>query len=179
MKAPLISIVGLSGSGKTTLMVRLVSQFVKRGFRVGTIKHSRHPHPLDAPGKDSWRHKNAGAEKSIFIGPESLQLVSDVKNNPSPEGLAKKYLREMDIVLVEGFLQSAAEKIEVVRSERSSRPISHPEEGLIAIATNLDPGELKGAGVPCFNIDDDAALADFIQRHFSLAPSGEKAGEKI
>src|SRR3990172_78705 len=132
MKTPVLLIVGLPGSGKPPLMVNLISGLSKRGLRVGTIKHSRHPHALDVPGKDSWRHKDAGAEKSIFIGPDSLQLVSDVKDNPSPETLADKYLRDMDIVLVEGFLQSSTKKIEVVRSARSEKPVTTPSDGLIA-----------------------------------------------
>lgn len=185
LKTPLISIVGLSGSGKTTLMVKLISLLARRGYRVGTIKHSRHPHPLDAPGKDSWRHKNAGAERSLFIGPKSLQMVSDVKEDPSPQTLTEAYLKGMDIALVEGFLQSALEKIEVVRSERSKRPVANASGGLIAIATDLNPRELEDCGVPCFNIDDDEGIADFIEKRFSLnAPkkaaeeAGEKTGEK-
>ena len=172
MKTPVLSIVGLSGSGKTTLMVKLISELSKRGLRVGTIKHSRHPHALDVPGKDSWRHKDAGAEKSIFIGPDSLQLVSDVKDNPSPETLADKYLRDMDIVLVEGFLQSSTEKIEVVRSARSEKPVTTPREGLIAIATDL--AAIAGPEVPCFNLNDTEGISDFIQKHFSTGISREK-----
>ncbi len=167
---PLISIVGLSGSGKTTLMVRLISTFAKEGLRVGTIKHSCHPHPLDAKGKDSWRHKEAGAERTVFVGPKSLQLVADVKDDPSPKALASAYLGDMDLVLVEGFLHSGTEKIEVVRGERSKAPVSTVEDGLVAIATDLPADDFVDYRVPCFDLNDIESIARFITKHLSLAP---------
>ncbi|MBI5598795.1 MAG: molybdopterin-guanine dinucleotide biosynthesis protein B [Deltaproteobacteria bacterium] len=172
MKAPLLSIVGLSGSGKTTLLEKLIAVMAAKGLKVGTIKHSRHPHPMDSPGKDSWRHKNAGAARSIFIGPKLLQLVSDVEGEPSPGELAGQYLVDMDIVLVEGFLNSKAEKIEVVRRERSDGPVSTPADGLIAVATDLPANaiaaRIKGPGVECFDINDAASIAGFIEKRYSL-----------
>lgn len=172
MKAPLLSIVGLSGSGKTTLLEKLIAVMTGKGLKVGTIKHSRHPHPMDSPGKDSWRHKNAGAARTIFIGPKLLQLVSDVEGEPLPGELAGQYLVDMDIVLVEGFLNSKTEKIEVVRRERSTGPVSTPTDGLIAVATDLSAAEIaariKDPGVECFDINDAAAVAGFIEKRYAL-----------
>lgn len=166
---PMISIVGLSGSGKTALVVKLISLLTEKGMRVATIKHSCHPHPLDAPGKDSHRHKEAGAERVLFIGPKALQLVADVEGEPTPESLAGTYLSGMDLIIVEGFIQSRTEKIEVVRSERSKRPVSSTSDGLIAIATDMDPGDFKDAGVPVLDLNSVEAIADFITNHVSIS----------
>ena len=91
------------------------------GLSVGTIKHSSHPHPMDMPGKDSWRHREAGAERTLFVGPGSLQYVADLEGETTPITLADTYMTGLDIVLVEGFLTEDGPKIEVVRSERSNK----------------------------------------------------------
>jgi len=172
MSPPIVSIVGLSGSGKTTLLERLIGELKGRGLRVGTIKHSSHPHPMDMPGKDSWRHKQAGAERTIFVGPTSLQYVADVDDPPTPASLAGLYLGDLDLVLVEGFLKEEGEKIEVVRSERSREMILGTDDGLIAVASDLGAGDLGEPGVPLFNLDDVSGLVDFIVSHFSLTGRG-------
>jgi molybdopterin-guanine dinucleotide biosynthesis protein MobB len=174
-KTPVVSIVGLSGSGKTTLVERLISLLSGRGLRVGTIKHSRHPHPMDMPGKDSWRHKQAGAERTLFLGPECLQIVMDVHGEQSPYNLTEKYLSGLDLVIVEGFLHFEMQKIEVVRSARSTEPKSSPADGLIALASDLSPEELGGHAVPVFNLDNAEGIADFLLQHFSITPVVEGA----
>ncbi len=162
---PLISIVGLSGSGKTTLVEKVISLLTERGLRVGTLKHSCHPHPLDVKGKDSWRHKEAGAVRTLFVGPERLQLVSDVEKEENPIELSNRFMKGLDIVIVEGFLHGESRKIEVVRSERSTEPASTIEEGLIAIVSDLKKDELGGEikELPIFNLNDINAVVDFIQ----------------
>ncbi len=176
LKPPIISVVGLSGSGKTTLTEKLIREFKSRGLAVATIKHSCHPHPLDAEGKDSWRHKQAGAERTLFVGPESFQLVADIEkaHAPSPEGLAQKYLSGTDIVIVEGFVSSRTEKIEVVRSSRSNTPVCTPEDGLIAVATDLPTEEMRESGVRVFEINDAAAIAEFIIERLFAGQSRDK-----
>lgn len=181
MKPPIISIVGLSGSGKTTLLERLIRELKWRGLRVGTIKHSSHPHPMDMPGKDSWRHKEAGAERTLFVGPTTLQYVADLEEEPTPKSLAGLYMSGLDIVLVEGFLTEEGEKIEVVRSERSERPICKPGDsegtvgGLIAVMSDLDARALGEPGVDVLDLDDIEGLANLIMERFSLKgkPKGE------
>ncbi len=174
MKPSIISIVGLSGSGKTTLLERLIRELKWRGLRIGTIKHSSHPHPMDMPGKDSWRHKEAGAERTLFVGPDCLQYVADLTDDPTPATLAKSYMSGLDVVLVEGFLTEEGDKIEVVRSERSTKPICTPgasEEGvggLIAVMSDLDVAELGKPGVEVLELDDIEGLANLIMERFSL-----------
>jgi molybdopterin-guanine dinucleotide biosynthesis protein B len=191
MKPSIISIVGLSGSGKTTLLERLIRELKWRGLSVGTIKHSSHPHPMDMPGKDSWRHKKAGAERTLFVGPSSLQYVADLDGGSTPATLADTYMSGLDIVLVEGFLTEEGTKIEVVRSERSNKPICAPGKskdgvgGLIAVMSDLTSEELGSPGVDILELDDVEGLADFIMKRFSLlgkphgdgdAASGSGAG---
>ncbi len=181
MKPSIISIVGLSGSGKTTLLERLIRELKWRGLSVGTIKHSSHPHPMDMPGKDSWRHKKAGAERTLFVGPTTLQYVADLEDEPTPKSLAGLYMSGLDIVLVEGFLTEEGDKIEVVRSERSKRPICKPGEiegtvgGLIAVMSDLDAKALGEPGVEVLDVDDIEGLANLIMERFSLKgkPKGE------
>ncbi|MEE9542755.1 MAG: molybdopterin-guanine dinucleotide biosynthesis protein B [Thermodesulfobacteriota bacterium] len=174
MKPPIISIVGLSGSGKTTLLERLIRELKWRGLSVGTIKHSSHPHPMDMPGKDSWRHKKAGAVRTLFVGPTTLQYVADVEDEPTPATLAKSYMSGLDLVLVEGFLTEEGDKIEVVRSERSDKPICRPQSGadgiggLIAVMSDLDSEALGGPGVDVLDVDDVDGLANLIMERFSL-----------
>lgn len=170
LKTPMIAIVGISNSGKTTLVEKLVSKFKGLGLRVGTIKHSRHQHQIDVPGKDSWRHKNSGAERTLFIGPQTMQLVADMTDAPSPDSLAERYLGDLDIILMEGFMSSRIEKIEVVRSERSRRPITARADGLLALATDIESPELTDIGVPVLRLDDHDAIGDFILKHFSIRP---------
>ena len=181
VKVPIISIVGLSGSGKTTLMEKLIRIFSSEGLRVGTIKHRWHPHPLDAPGKDSWRHKNAGAEKVIFIGPKSFQLVSDIRDDETPEGLSSEYLKGMDMVLVEGFNRAGIEKIEVIRKGRSEKMEMKSADNLIAIVTDFPEDAIRrvlGISAPIFDINDETSVAEFIRNHLSLpSPCGKKAGK--
>lgn len=133
---------------------------------MGTLKHSCHPHPLDARGKDSWRHKQAGAERTLFVGPGRLQLVADINEDPepSPAEFASRLLSDMDIVIVEGFIQGASDKIEVVRAGRSNTAVSTPQEGLIAIATDLGAGEVseEETGVPTLELNNASAVTDFI-----------------
>jgi molybdopterin-guanine dinucleotide biosynthesis protein B len=171
---PLVSIVGLSGSGKTTLVERLIRVLCGRGLRIGTIKHSRHPHPMDMPGKDSWRHKQAGAERTLFVGPETMQVVMDVKEELSPHTLTERYLSDLDLVVVEGFFSFKTEKLEVVRKERSTKPRSSPGDGAIAFVSDLSAEELEAKDVPVFGLDDVEGIAGFLVKHFSLTPSLEK-----
>ncbi len=168
MATSIISFVGLSGSGKTTLLERLIRELKWRGLRIGTIKHSSHPHPMDMPGKDSWRHKEAGAERTLFVGPSTMQYVADLTSEPTPATLAGEYLVGLDLVLVEGFLNEKGEKIEVVRSERSREPICKESDGLVAVMSDLTAADLKEPGVPVLDVDDIEGIADFLVAHFSL-----------
>lgn len=174
MSTPVLAIVGLSGSGKTTMLERLIRELTWRGLRVGTLKHSSHRHTMDMPGKDSWRHKEAGAERTLFVGPETLQFVADLAPEETMDSLADTYMSGLDIVLVEGFKKEKGDKIEVVRSERSSTPVMSKEDGLIAVLSDLTAEELgldtedSSAGVKLIDINAVEEVADLVMSHFSL-----------
>ena len=97
---PIVSIVGYSGSGKTKLIEKLISAFKQRGVRVGTIKHDVHGFEMDRPGKDSWRHKQAGASTTIITSPRQIGMVMDADHDHHPLELMP-LMAGMDIVLVE------------------------------------------------------------------------------
>ncbi len=158
MSPPVVAFVGRSGAGKTTLLVRVIAELHERGFRVGSVKHSHHITEMDVEGKDSWRHKHAGTERTLLVGPEQLQLVADHDSLLSLTELAGRYMDGLQLVLVEGFKDSPGDKIEVVRAERATLPLLRPEDGLIALASDI-PVDL---GVPRFGLEDVTGIADFL-----------------
>lgn len=160
---PLICIVGYSGSGKTTLMVRLIECLVRRGYRVGTIKHDSQGGRMDHPGKDSHQHKAAGAATSIISSPQQIAMVSDVTHEQSPQDLLP-LLAGMDIVLAEGYKKARLAKIEVYRPETGKGPACKGDSRLLAVVSNAS----IDWGVPCFAPTDVEHLADFVVRHFGL-----------
>jgi len=155
-----LSIVGRSNSGKTTLLEKLIAEMTHQGLRVATIKHSHHQPDMDTPGKDSWRHKQAGAAATLLVGPERMLMVKDVDEALNPQILAERYFSDFDLLLVEGYAGMDGAKIEVVRSERS-QALRHPDdEGLIAVVTDVSG---LNTILPTFELDDVLALSAFIQ----------------
>ena len=118
---PVLCVVGFSGSGKTTLLVQLVTNLTRRGLRVATIKHDVHGFDMDQPGKDSWRHKQAGAAATVVTSPKQIGMVMDADHDHQPLELIP-LLPAVDIVLVEGFKRSDLPKIEVFRAENDKPP---------------------------------------------------------
>lgn len=164
---PYLSIVGFSGSGKTTLMERLIGELTRRGWRVGSIKHDVHGFEMDHPGKDSWRHKHAGAAVSMIASPQQIAMVRDVDRNHHLEELVAM-LPDVDLVLAEGFKRGTHLKIEVYRPEANPQPACLGDPYLMAVVSDAAP-EWR---VPCFALDDLCALADFILNRLQLdAPS--------
>ncbi len=168
VRTPLVAIVGNSGTGKTTLITRLIPELKRRGFRVGTIKHDVHGFEIDRPGKDSWRHKDAGANMVMISSPYQMAMVRDVDHDSKLEELEPCF-SGVDIILAEGFKNSGVPKLEVFREEVQNRPVCGNDKkllGLIADAhTDLD--------VPHFPTDDIRGIADFLVTYFGLAPSKE------
>lgn len=159
---PVLSIVGRSNSGKTTLIEKLITELVRRGCRVATIKHNRHGFEIDHEGKDSWRHKQAGACTTVIASPRRVALVEDVGRDMDIAELAARYIRDVDIILVEGFKRNPYPKIEINRSETGHELLCSPGDNLLAVASDR---KLE-AQVPCFHIDDIKELADFVQSRF-------------
>ncbi len=177
--APIISIVGKSGSGKTTLLEKVISELTRRGYSVGVLKHDAHGFEIDHEGKDSWRHKQAGAKVVALSSPERFAVINDVDREWTPERLAACYLSGVDVVVTEGFKKSPFPKIEVVRKANSSRPVCGKDKLLIAFASDFRVSRR----LPVYKLNDFKGIADLIEEKIikghrdsgvSLLVNGEK-----
>jgi len=163
-----VSIVGKSDSGKTTLIERLVPELKRRGYRVGTIKHDVRGFEIDHPGKDTYRHYQAGADAVVIGSAEKMALVKRLAAEMSIDALVSGFLSDMDLVIAEGYKSGHKPKIEVLRSsghpERTvaERTLCGPKEDRVAVVSDV-PLE---AGVPTFGLDDVREIADFIEARF-------------
>jgi len=164
---PIVSIVGSSGVGKTTILEKLIPELTRRGFRVGIVKHHAHgDFEMDRPGKDSWRHKQAGAAITIISSPHQIGMVMDVDHDHRPNELMS-LLRDMDIILTEGYKREDNPKIEVFRSEINGEPLCKDDERLVALISN-EPVDL---GIPRYSTDDIEGLTGFLITCFKLIPA--------
>jgi len=164
---PIVSIVGKSKSGKTTLIEKLIGELKSRGYRVATIKHAPQNLTFDEPGKDSWRHTQAGSEATVISSPDKMVLIKPVAWESSLEEIAHLLGEDYDIILTEGFRQGNASKIEVHRKE-AGPPLAATKK-LIAIATD-EPLETKTRQ---FSLEDIEGLADLLEKGF-IKPQRER-----
>ncbi len=158
---PIISVVGHSGSGKTTLLEKLIRELKQRGYRLAVIKHHHHRGlQFDKPGKDSWRFAQAGADHVILAGPDQAAHLRTFAREPTLEEIASN-IRDVDLILTEGYKHADAPKIEISRGQNTPTLISDPGD-LVAIASE----HLFDLDVPHFELDDVSRLADFIETRF-------------
>ncbi len=159
-------VTGWKDTGKTTLTERLVAEFIRRGVRVSTVKHAHHDTDIDHEGRDSHRHRTAGATEVLVSSPHRWALMHELRDATEPplEDLLAR-LSPVDLVLIEGYKRGLHPKVETHRAA-SGRPLLAPETPTIrAIAS--DNG--AGAGdLPRFDLDDVAAIADFIAAELDL-----------
>jgi molybdopterin-guanine dinucleotide biosynthesis protein B len=159
-----VGLAGWSGSGKTTLAENLIAKLVEKGRDVATIKHAHHHFDADVPGKDSYRHRTAGA-KQVLVSSEMRSVLftehGDTGDRPLDDLLAS--LAPTDIVIVEGFKREPIPKIEIFRSEVGKPPLWPEDEWIVAIATDA-PLSQNGANAPSVILDlnNPAAIASFI-----------------
>ena len=160
---PIVSVVGFSGAGKTTLLEKLIRVLRDRGYRVGSIKHDVHGFEMDKPGKDSWRHKRAGASTTVISSHHQIGMVMDVDHDHQPDEL-KRFFTNVDIILTEGYKRGDKPKLEIFRNEVHEEPLCKNDDHLVALVsdTKID------LGVPRFSLDDTDGLADFLIRSFNL-----------
>jgi molybdopterin-guanine dinucleotide biosynthesis protein B len=164
---PIVSIVGKSESGKTTLIEKLIAELAGRGWRVATIKHNRHGFEIDHEGKDSWRHRKAGAVATVLASPRKVAVIEDVDTDYGLAEIGERYIRNADIILAEGYKGNPHPKIEVFRADIRRERLCGPEDNLIALAVDRP----LSAEVPCFDRNDAAGIADLIEQRF-LARKG-------
>jgi molybdopterin-guanine dinucleotide biosynthesis protein B len=160
---PILSIVGKSDSGKTTLLEKVVRELTDRGHKIGTVKHDAHSFEIDHEGKDSWRHKRAGASLTVISSPAKVALIADVDHDQSLEEVRDKFIWGVDLIISEGYKREKYPKIEVFRSELHRNLLCESDENLIAIAG--DPSS-PPAGIPVFDLNDPRPLCDFIESRF-------------
>lgn len=159
-------VTGWKNAGKTGLVERLVTEITGRGWTVSTLKHAHHVTDVDQPGRDSFRHREAGARQVLLASPKRWALMTELRDAPEPplaELLAR--LDPVDLVLVEGWKRDAHPKVEAHRAE-TGRPPRAPEDPTIrAVAAD---GPLEGVSQPLFHLDDTAGIADFVLREVGL-----------
>jgi len=164
---PIVSIVGRSESGKTTLIEKLIVELKSRGYRVATVKHTPKGATFDEPGKDSWRHIQAGSDAAVVASPDTLALIRPVAEEPALDEIARLLGEDCDIILAEGFKQGDAPKIEVHRKEAGT-PLGDTKK-LIAVVTD-EPLESKTRQ---FSPQDIKGLADLLEEGF-IKPQQER-----
>ena len=156
----MISIIGLKNAGKTTFLVALAAELVRRKFRVMTIKHGSHAADMDQKGKDTWRHWHEGnAERVLMESPGQRVLFERTETESDPITLARRYLGDADIVLVEGFKRAPLPKIEVYRAVAGPKPLFDPalHDPAAWVAMVTDDRTIR-APFPVFRFSDTAWL---------------------
>jgi len=172
---PIISIVGKSDSGKTTLIEKLVPELTRRGYRIATVKHDTHGFEVDREGKDSWRHKQAGAHTVVISSPQKVALIRDVEKDLTLEEIREKLIQDVDLILSEGYKKYIQTKIEIFRKEKHKELLCTKEDNLAAIVSD----QKFDIGVSCFFLDDIKGVADFIEKKFLTSKRGEEITLKV
>jgi len=157
---PILSVVGKSDAGKTTLLEKLIRELKARGYRVATVKHDAHSFEIDHPGKDTWRHAQAGSDHVVIASPARLAHIQRVGRELTLPEIAAT-INDVDIILTEGYKRGPAPKIEVSRAEKGRELLCTRQE-LVAIAAD----QHFDMDVPQFGLDDAAGLVDLIEKQF-------------
>ena len=158
-------VTGWKNAGKTGLMERLVAEITSRGLSVSTIKHAHHSFDVDHPGKDSHRHRVAGAHEVLLASKNRIALMQELRDQEEPE-LAHLLTRlsPVDLVLIEGYKRDRHPKIEAHRAVTGQPLIAPGDDTIRAVASDV-PLTLER---PVFDLDDTTALADFVLREVGL-----------
>jgi molybdopterin-guanine dinucleotide biosynthesis protein B len=156
---------GFSGSGKTTLIEQLIPRFVARGLRVSLVKHAHHTFDVDQPGKDSYRHRHAGASEVLVTSSRRWVLMHELRGEPEPTMQeVVRNLSPCDLLLVEGFKRSAIPKLEVYRLD-VGEPLLHPHDPhIVALATD----QAIPCPLPVLDLNDPDAIGEFILKQVGL-----------
>jgi molybdopterin-guanine dinucleotide biosynthesis protein B len=159
----IIGLAGWSGSGKTTLVTKVIPRLRARGLEISTLKHAHHAFDVDQPGKDSHRHRMAGATEVLVASGSRWALVHELRDTPEPQlaGLLQK-LAPVDLVLIEGYKRERHPKLEVYRAA-VGKPLLYPDDPAIVAVASDEP--LPRAGIPVVDLDDIERIADILIRH--------------
>lgn len=162
----LYGVTGWKNTGKTGLMERLVAEMVARGLTVSTVKHAHHDTEIDHPGRDSYRHRVAGAREVVLSSPRRWAVMHELRDQPEPM-LAELLTRlsPVDLVLIEGYKRADHPKIEAYRSETARDLLARDNPTIRAVASDVT---IEGLTQPVFHLDDTRAIADFMLRDLGL-----------
>jgi molybdopterin-guanine dinucleotide biosynthesis protein B len=161
-----IGVCGFKNAGKTTLVEKLVYHLTQRGYSVSTVKHAHHDFDVDHEGRDSFRHRKAGATEVAVVSQQRFAIMHELRGAEPPsldEVLAK--LAPCDLVIVEGYKRDTHDKVEVRNLDLNHPALASDDPSIVALAAN---GSIA-APVPVFDRDDVSALAQFIIRHVGLS----------
>lgn len=160
---------GFSGSGKTTLIEKLLPMLTARGLRVSLIKHAHHNFDVDRPGKDSYRHREAGCSEVLVTSSRRWVLMHELRGaaEPSLDELVG-HLSPCDLVLVEGFKREPIPKLEVHRQANAEAGLLFPHDAhVVAVATDA----ALDTALPCFGLEEIGAIGDFVLRRSAALPA--------
>ena len=159
---------GWSGSGKTTLAEKLIKHITDQAIIMATIKHAHHAFDADSPGKDSWRHRQAGARQVIVSSAHrTAHFTEHAQTEPDLTQLLAQ-LGPCDLVLVEGFKKEPIDKLEIWREQLGKPPLYPQDKHIVAVASDV---ELPECPLPVFDLNDAAAISDFILSQVGLKKS--------
>lgn len=168
MTKRVFGITGWKNSGKTTLTERLVTELSRRGWKVSTVKHAHHDFDIDKEGTDSFRHRQAGASEVAIVSGRRWALMHELRGEDEPTlDAVLTRLAPCDLVLVEGYKRESHRKIETRRTgAKDTAPLSTDDPTIMAIAADH---AVPDSALPVFDLDDVAAIADFIETATGLA----------
>jgi molybdopterin-guanine dinucleotide biosynthesis protein B len=160
-------LVGWSGAGKTTLIVSILPLIAARGIRVSTMKHAHHYFDIDIPGKDSYRHREAGASEVLITSSGRWVLMHELRDEAEPpiRDLIER-MTPVDLLLIEGFKTHAHPKLEVYRQAEAKPLMWRPGSDIVAVAADV---ALPEVSVPVLDINDHAGIVAFILAQTGLA----------
>lgn len=158
-------VTGWKNSGKTGLMERLITEFTARGLTVSSIKHAHHSFDIDHPGRDSYRHRDAGARQVLLASRNRWALMHELRDDDEPSlGDLLIQLSPVDLVLIEGYKRDRHPKIEAHRKETGQPLIAPEDETIVAVASDTSVAIDR----PVLDLNDTAAIANFIVQHLEL-----------
>ncbi|MGI6216100.1 MAG: molybdopterin-guanine dinucleotide biosynthesis protein B [Coriobacteriales bacterium] len=172
--APAVAFIGKSGSGKTVLTVKVIAELTARGYRVGSIKHHGHKKfDIDVPGKDSWRHTQAGSVHTVVASPDKIASYRKLDHELEFSQIVQE-MTDVDIVVVEGYRHGGAPSFELFRSgnpkdeDAALDPDVLSSDDTVAVVTDMPDmrGEAGMKQIPCFDFEDVGEICDFIEFRF-------------
>ena len=161
----IFGVTGWKNSGKTSLMERLITEFTARGLSVSSVKHAHHSFDIDHPGRDSYRHRDAGARQVLLASRNRWALMHELRDEDERSlGDLLKQLSPVNLVLIEGYKRDRHPKIEAHRKETGQPLIAPEDETIVAVASDTSVAIDR----PVLDLNDTAAIANFIAQHLEL-----------